>query len=183
MGTARYYAPGAFEPRALGLRGLASLAIAVAAFCALAVFLWLCARDNSFLVRTIGPEHQPEARHSAPAASATASPAQAVETRAVENRDSNVVAAPASKRIPFTVRRSRHFQRFGSVRLGLWRTDAARKLYDLSVVVQGRRINLKGVSLNQAVKINPGAQAAPLELVVNRVSANQISGYLISPAQ
>ncbi|MBV9404646.1 MAG: hypothetical protein JO211_04835 [Acidobacteriaceae bacterium] len=68
----------------------------------------------------------------------------------------------------------------GPISVGVWRTDTRHGTYDVSVIVEGRRFDKKQVGLDEALAIKIGT-APPMELVVNRVGRNDVSGYLSTP--
>lgn len=193
MATARYY-PNSFapsSPKPLEGRSVAYLAIGVAALSALSVFFVLCERDHSFLAQA----SQAEAQTSIAAQPAHIVPGVATRTEAAskalpganssvaaqtEVRQSKVQTTP--EYIPFDVARSRRFQRIGPISMGLWRTDAKHGTYDASLLVDGHRFDKKHIGMDEALAIKIGA-AAPMELIVNRVTKNDISGYLSKPRQ
>ena len=81
----------------------------------------------------------------------------------------------------FTLARSRRFQQVGPVWVGLWRIDAKHKLYDISIIANGHRVDRKHVSLNSPVSISDSDFARPLQLVVNAIDRDGISGYVSEP--
>lgn len=167
---------------------MAYLAIAVAALSALSVFLLLWERDHSFLVQASQAEAQSstatQPAHIAATRRETASkalPAQNTPLAAqTEVRQLKVQGTP--EYIPFDITRSKRFQRVGPISLGLWRTDAKHGTYDASLIVDGHRFDKKHIGMDEALAIKIGA-APPMELIVNRVTKNDISGYLSKPRQ
>ncbi len=168
------------------------LAIGVAALSALSVFFVLCERDHSFLAQASQAEAQSstaaQPAHIAPAVAATrtdanskvlpgANSSAAAQT---EVRQLKVQASP--EYIPFDIVRSRRFQRIGPISLGLWRTDVKHGTYDASLIVDGHRFDKKHIGMDEALAIKIGT-APPMELVVNRVTRNDIFGYLSQPRQ
>ena len=194
MATARYYPGLTDEPVRNGLdaRSVAYLALAVAMLSAISVFLVLCQRDRSFLVRSTEPEHrtyanratapQPPtapARTEAPAATspAAAKPADSSETDVQPEK-----ALATTEYIPFVIPRSKHFQRLGPISIGVWRTDPKRGTYDAALLIEGHRFDKKRIHMDEALAITIG-DGPPMQLLVNRVGKNDISGYLSKPAQ
>ncbi len=177
MATARYY-PGSFEPhpsKPLETRSVAYLALGVAAVSAISVFFLLCQRDHSLLLQASLPETGPYVSQNTPAVPA---PSPAIPANQIVVQES--AAQPRSEYIPFNVARSRRFQRVGPISVGVWRTDARHGTYDVGVLVDGRRFDKRHVGMDEALAIRVG-NAPPMELVVNRVSRNDISGYLSAP--
>lgn len=182
MATARYYpvSLNVHSSRPLDRHSL-YLALGVAVVSACTVFFTLCERDYSFLAQTSQTEHQTYAPQAASSAAPTATPSHtgpvqsATQTAALQP---NVQGAP--EYIPFVITRSRHFQRLGPITVGLWKTDSRRGTYDVSLVVDGHRFDKKRVGMDEALAIRIG-NAPPMELIVNRVARNEISGYLSEP--
>lgn len=161
---------------------MAYLATAVAALSAAAMFFILCERDHSFLIQASQPEHQsyviPDTASSPAAipahtAAAPSSPARDVQQPKVQT---------AAEYIPFVITRSKRFQRVGPIAVGLWRTDPKHDTYDASVVIDGHRFDKKHISVDEALAIRIGSAPA-MELIVNRVGKNDITGYLSKPRQ
>ena len=178
MATARYY-PGAFHPhgpRVWDGRKVIYLAVAVAVLSACAMFFALWQRDDSFLLQA--SQFSQPAVVSQPAAKvqpSTPAPAQAAPAQI---QQAKIEAAP--EYIPFVLNRSKHLQSLGPLKVGIWRTDPRRGTYDASVVVDGHRFDKKHVGMDQALAIRIG-NAAPMELIVNKITRNDISGYLSKP--
>lgn len=178
MATARYY-PGSFQPHAsrpLELRHITYLAIGVAAISALSVFFLLCQRDHSLLLQASLPTTQ--AALSQPLVAPVPAAQPAIPANRVEVEEAVAQASP--QYVPFTISRSHRFQHIGPIDVGLWRTDARHGTYDLGLLVDGRRFDKRHVGLDEALAIRVGS-APPMELVVNRVTRNDISGYLDTP--
>ena len=173
MATARYY-PAIYathQTKAIESRHMGLLATGVAVLCAACVFFLLCERDHSFLRQASAYEMQ---TYAGQVISAT----PAVASAAPETVRATVETAPGY--IPFDLTRTRHFENVGPISVGLWRTDSRHGLYDISVIVEGHRFDKKRVGLDEALAIKVGS-APPMELVVNRVGRNEVSGYLSTP--
>lgn len=192
MATARYY-PHSLDPRGskpLDGRSMAYLAVAVAALSAVSVFLMLCERDHSFLVQASQPEHQASVRQPlaapAPARSVVNSPATphaANQSAAAAQPDIHTTKAPTGPEyLPFVIQRSKHFQRLGPISIGLWRTDPKHGTYDVSLIVDGHRFDKERIGMDEALAIRIG-NAPAMELLVNRIGRNDISGYLSKPRE
>ena len=180
---------------------VASIVTGVAALSALTVFLSLCARDNSQLLavsrhetrvpaapqptQVVVAEKQPASdnitRVTVPELAPPAdSPAQPAIVKS--HTESSPVEKHASRRyVEFTLARSRRFQQVGTASVGVWKIDSNHKLYDMSVVAQGHRVDRKRVGLNSPITIPSSASERPLQLVVNSIDRNGISGYLSEP--
>ena len=194
MATARYYPGFTDEPahNRPDARNVAYLALGVAMLSAISVFFALCERDRSFLVHTIQPEHRAYANPApspspAPAsarteAAAATSPATAKSADSSET-DVQPEKAPApTENIPFVIPRSKHFQRLGPISIGVWRTDPKRGTYDAALLIEGHRFDKKRIHMDEALAITIG-DGPPIQLLVNRVGKNDISGYLSKPAE
>jgi hypothetical protein len=83
--------------------------------------------------------------------------------------------------VEFSVARSGSFQPIGPVEIALWRTDLKHASASVSVLLKGRRIDFKRLSLYEPVSIPTGRHSQQLELVVNRLTRTQITGYLAEP--
>lgn len=178
MATARYY-PSAFHPHGSPIwegRKVIYLALAVAVLSACAMFFALWERDDSFLHQASQSSQPVYVRQ--PVAKVQPSTPPQLPAAAAKTQQPKVETA--AEYIPFVLTRSKHLQRLGPLTIGLWRTDAKRGTYDASVVVDGHRFDKKHVGMDQALAIRVG-NAAPMELIVNRVTRNDISGYLSKP--
>jgi hypothetical protein len=147
----------------------------VAALSAISVFFLLCERDHSFLRQVSLYEAQQYVRETA-----SATPAATPGTPARSTPKASVNAVQAY--IPFEIARSKHYQHVGPISVGIWRTDARRGTYDVSLLVAGQRFDKKHVGMDQALAIRIG-DGAPMELVVNHVGRSDVSGYLTTPNQ
>jgi len=83
--------------------------------------------------------------------------------------------------VEFTLARTRHLQRVGPVSVGVWKIDTRRKIYDLSVIADSRRIERKHVALYSPVRIASSEFVRPIEFVVNSIDRDGISGYISEP--
>jgi hypothetical protein len=194
MATARYYPGFTDEPvrNRPDARNVAYLALGVAMLSAISVFFVLCERDRSFLVHTIQPEHRAYANRmpSPPPAPAPARTEAAAATspdtaKSADSSETDVQPekAPApTENIPFVIPRSKHFQRLGPISIGVWRTDPKRGTYDAALLIEGHRFDKKRIHMDEALAITIG-DGPPMQLLVNRVAKNDISGYLSKPAE
>jgi hypothetical protein len=83
--------------------------------------------------------------------------------------------------IEFNLTRSKRFQRLGPLSVGVWRIDSKHRLYDVSFLADGHRIDRKHVSLDTAVSLSINQFGRPLQFVVNSLDRNRVSGYLSEP--
>lgn len=83
--------------------------------------------------------------------------------------------------VEFHLDKSKQYQRVGPFSLALRSTNTKHKTYDLSMVVEDNQLNKKHVNLYEPVWITLSDRPQPVELVVNRIDKNQISGYITEP--
>lgn len=81
----------------------------------------------------------------------------------------------------FSLTKSKQFQRVGSISLSLRKANTKRKSYDLAMIVDDNELQKKNVNLYEPVLITLNDRPQPLELVVNKIGENEISGYLSEP--
>lgn len=206
MGTARYY-PQNYSPNPVktagAFRGWPYLGAGVALISALTVFVSLCERDNSMLLATDSGAHhtsvQPATGQRLPAVSTDTRPAPDTITRVTVSTSSAQPAPTATspsgalskepavdkiterRYVDFTLARSRRLQEVGPIAVGVWKVDAKHKLYDVSLMANGRRVDRKRVGLNSPVSIASGEAGRPFQLVVSSIARNSISGYVTGP--
>ena len=78
----------------------------------------------------------------------------------------------------FRLDKSKLFQRVGPISVSLRNTNIKHKSYDLAMMVEDNQLDKKHVNLFEPVWINLSDRPQPVELVVNHVDKNQISGYV-----
>ena len=178
MASARYSAasltPNGSRP--FEARNTAYLAIAVGLLSAISVFFLLFERDHSFLRQVSLYDAATYIAHTGPLAPASA----ASTTDATQPRQASVDTMGGY--IPFEIVRSKHFQPVGPISVGIWKTDAKHGTYDIGIMVEGQRFDKRRVGLDEALAIRIGNDP-PLQLVVNRVFKNEVSGYLSTTGQ
>lgn len=185
------------------------MAIGFAMLSAVTVFLLLCERDHSMLasagVKELHSYVPASGISRSPVVSSENRPAADTITRvtvpATENaRPSGAVASEpdlpiarnhmellalekkgARRYAEFTLARSRRLQRVGSLSVGVWRIDKKRKLYDVSLITDGHRVDRKRLGLYSPISISSSKFAQPLQFVVNSVDRAGISGYVSEP--
>ena len=192
MGIARYPASEIAEqsaPTHLNPRSLAYLAIAVAILCASCVFFVLCQRDNSWFLAISNPLHPATPKLSEQPASvpvprdAMPPSADAISTRSATDSGSTQQARlypenPNSQRVQFRLRRSRFFQTVGPLKLRLARTNLRRSNADLSLMVDGHRLD-RQVALDKPVQVTqPNGSGKSFEIVLSGLSREGVSGYV-----
>src|SRR5262249_49756421 len=75
----------------------------------------------------------------------------------------------------------KQFQRVGPISLSLRKANTKRKSYDLAMIVDDVQLQKKSVNLYEPVLINLSDRPQPLELVINRISKDLVTGYLSVP--
>lgn len=78
----------------------------------------------------------------------------------------------------FTVARSKSFQQVGPVSIQLRNADTKHGHYDVLLLVNGHRLKKNHVNLYEPIWITVNEHSPPIQLVVDGISKNQISGYL-----
>ncbi len=81
----------------------------------------------------------------------------------------------------FQLDKSKQFQRVGPLSVSLRSTNAKHKTYDLAMMVEDNQISKKHVNLYEPIWIRLSDRPQAVELVVNRVDKDRISGYLSEP--
>lgn len=81
----------------------------------------------------------------------------------------------------FDLTKSKLFQRFGPLTLSLRRTDAKHMNYDVSMVVDDNRLDKKRVNLYEPIWIHSESGGQPVQIVVNKISRNEVHGYISAP--
>lgn len=199
MSTAQAYLPVrlyAQRGRLLSLRAIAALSFAIALCCASLVFATLYNLDQSYPVAAVHSQSRPLSDTSSIFVSQTA-PRSTIAGAVSGAKAEQGVAKPLSvarthdellalerrgerNYVEFSIARSDRFQPIGPVHIGLWRTDPKHSSVRISVLIDGRRTDFKRVDLYEALSI-PMAHSQRLELVINSVARNHITGYLAEP--
>lgn len=81
----------------------------------------------------------------------------------------------------FQLTKSKDFQRVGPLSLSLRKANTKHQFYDLAMIVDDATLQKKHVNLLEPVWINMADRPQPVELVVNKVTKNEISGYVSEP--
>jgi len=81
----------------------------------------------------------------------------------------------------FQLTKSKAFERVGPLRLSLRKADTKHKRFDMNLMVDDNQLEKKSVNLYETVWLNLADRPQPLELVVNSISKDHISGYLSEP--
>lgn len=81
----------------------------------------------------------------------------------------------------FDLMKSKQLQRVGPVSLALRKSDTKHKRYNMNMVVDDNQLEKKNVNLLEPVYFTTSDASGPLELVVNRVDKDRVSGYISVP--
>ena len=81
----------------------------------------------------------------------------------------------------FQLTKSKEFQRVGPLSLSLRKANTKHQFYDLAMIVDDATLQKKHINLFEPVWINLADRPQPVELVVNKVTKNEISGYVSEP--
>jgi hypothetical protein len=83
--------------------------------------------------------------------------------------------------IEFTISAKNKPQKVGSFVVELRGTNVAKKRYNVSLVVDDARIEKKNLPINEPIFFHQGNDRRPLELVVNTVAKDKVTGYISVP--
>ena len=81
----------------------------------------------------------------------------------------------------FDLAKSKQFQHVGPLSLSLRKTNSKHEYYDVAMVVDDRQLDKKHVNLYEALLIYPADSHQPLEIVVNKISKDEVRGYVSAP--
>lgn len=81
----------------------------------------------------------------------------------------------------FQIGRSKQFQHVGPINVSLRKANIKHRYYDLAMIVDDVTLDKKHVNLYEPVWINLADRPQPVELVVNRIDKDHISGYITEP--
>ncbi|MFB3815515.1 MAG: hypothetical protein ACE14L_15535 [Terriglobales bacterium] len=81
----------------------------------------------------------------------------------------------------FDIVKSKQFQPSGPVAIRLKKANTKKQYADLELMVDDVKLTQKHVNLLQPVQFYAGDGGAPVELVINRITKNQIHGYVSAP--
>ena len=81
----------------------------------------------------------------------------------------------------FDLTKSKKLQRFGPLTLSLRRTDAKHMNYDMTMVVDDKRLDKKRVNLFEPIWIHSESGGQPVQIVVNKIGKNEVHGYISAP--
>ncbi|HXP83156.1 MAG TPA: hypothetical protein VN841_00460 [Bryobacteraceae bacterium] len=81
----------------------------------------------------------------------------------------------------FALNKSKTFQKVGPVSLEVRKVDFKHRSYDLSMLVDDFTLQKKNVNLYEPVWINLTDTPEPLQLIVNQIEKDKITGYIVAP--
>jgi len=81
----------------------------------------------------------------------------------------------------FRLNKSKTFDRVGPITLSLRKVNLKHKSYNLAMMVDDAQLEKKNVNLYEPIWITFADRPQPLELVVNRVQKDLVTGYLSEP--
>jgi hypothetical protein len=81
----------------------------------------------------------------------------------------------------FHLDKSKTFQRVGPISVSLRKVNLKHKNYNLALMVDDNQLDKKNVNMLEPVWITLSDRPQPVELVVNQVRKDQISGYISEP--
>ena len=159
--------------RRIRLSGLGVSAVVLAFVSALAAFVILVAGDRGQPRIMINEQVAPAARRGVLAQPLTAR--ATLETAGAAPADS--AGADPQTQHPFVLARGADSLPLGSIGLRLGKTDADRKLYDVTVLMGGRSYSHKKVKASQPLWITVDHGKKSMELVADQIGEDSISGY------
>ena len=83
--------------------------------------------------------------------------------------------------IEFTIDAKNKPQKVGSFMVELRGTNPTKKRYNVSLIVDDSRIERKNLPVNEPIFFHQGSDRRPLELVVNTVAKDKVTGYISVP--
>jgi len=83
--------------------------------------------------------------------------------------------------IEFTIDAKNKPQKVGSFVVELRGTNPTKKRYNVSLIVDDSRIERKNLPVNEPIFFHQGSDRRPLELVVNSVAKDKVTGYISVP--
>jgi hypothetical protein len=81
----------------------------------------------------------------------------------------------------FTVSKSDKVQKVGGIALALRKADPKRSKFSVDVLADDRRIEKKDKTMNEPVQFYVQGARQPLEIVINKVEKDRVTGYLATP--
>lgn len=81
----------------------------------------------------------------------------------------------------FDLRKSKQFEKAGPLSLSLRKANTKKQNFDMTMLVNDYKLEKKHVNLYEPVIIYPEGSHQTLELVVNRITKNEVRGYVSTP--
>lgn len=81
----------------------------------------------------------------------------------------------------FDLTKSKQAQRVGPLSLALRKADTKHKRYNLDMIVDDNKLEKKNVNLLEPVYVTASDRPQPLEVVVNRIDKDRVTGYISVP--
>lgn len=81
----------------------------------------------------------------------------------------------------FEILRSKQFEHVGPLSLSLRKADVKHRRFDVAMIVEDATLDKKNVNLFEPVWINLSDRPQRIEVVVNRIDKDRISGYVSEP--
>jgi hypothetical protein len=181
MSTAHFYLPGFWDAssvRTVRPRDVTALCVAIAACCASIVFALLFNSDQRYPVAAVHETSPVNLYHPA-----TVPLTRALSSATVARNHGELLAMERQGQrnyIEFSLPRSSSFEPVGPIELGVWRVDTLHEAIQASVLLGSTRLDFKRIGMNERVLV-PIAHDQVLEVVVNRATKNQVSGYVSEP--
>jgi hypothetical protein len=121
----------------------------------------------------------PTAQPPAPAVRADGRRPSGLTARHPHERIIKTASRSVAARSYFSLSRSPHFKRVGSIKVSLKSVDVQRNFVDVAILSESGKLNVQRLRPNQRVRIQRSDRGQPTELVVDRITANGLSGHLI----
>jgi hypothetical protein len=81
----------------------------------------------------------------------------------------------------FDLSKSKQFQRVGPLTLSLRKADTKHKSYDVEMIVDDNQLSKRKVNLYEPIWIHTENESQPVQVVVNKISKNEVHGYVSAP--
>ncbi len=81
----------------------------------------------------------------------------------------------------FRLNKSKKFQKVGAVQVMLTKTDVKKNKYTIQLIADDKKVEKKDKNTNEPVQFYLAGARQPVELVVNEIAKDQITGYLAVP--
>jgi hypothetical protein len=81
----------------------------------------------------------------------------------------------------FSFKKSKTYHHTGPISIALRKSDAKHEYCDLQMLVDDKEIARKHVNIYESITLYPEGHTQPLELVINRIGADSVQGYVSEP--